>query len=64
MLSVVGLECTKCVDENQKLKSRIALAASACWVVSGFTIGVAVSYYANQVCNPFQGDLVMGNNDF
>ena len=49
LLSIVGLECTKCVDDNQKTKSRIALIASACWILSAFTIGIAVSYYANQV---------------
>jgi len=54
LLSVVGLDCTKCIEDNQKLKSRIALAASACWVLSGFTIGVAVSYYANQVVQDYQ----------
>lgn len=54
LLSIVGLECTKCVDDNQKTKSRIALIASACWILSAFTIGVAVSYYANQVVQDYQ----------
>jgi len=52
-LSVIGLECSACLQDNKDMKSKMSKIAAGLWVASAFCIGIAVSYYANQIATAF-----------
>jgi len=52
-LSVIGLECSACLQDNKDMKSKMSKVAAGLWFASAFCIGIAVSYYANQIATAF-----------
>jgi len=54
VLSIVGLECTGCLNDSLHMKSRISLFASGLWIASSVCIGAAVSFYAHQIATAFR----------
>ena len=49
LLSIMGMECTRCMDGSKRTKTRVALFAAGFWIFSSLCIGIAVSYYGHQV---------------
>nr|XP_002120514.1 claudin-1 [Ciona intestinalis] len=63
MLSIFGMECTRCIENNPKTKTRIALIASGFFIASALSIGIAVSYYASQVAQEYTASSILLVND-
>jgi len=49
LMSVIGMECTRCVENSSRTKCRVAMVGAVLWILSAFSIGIAVSYYGHQV---------------
>uniref|UniRef100_H2Z166 Claudin n=1 Tax=Ciona savignyi TaxID=51511 RepID=H2Z166_CIOSA len=59
MLSIFGMECTKCIESNPRTKCRVAMIAAGFYLASALSIGIAVSYYASQVAQEYTASTIL-----
>ncbi|XP_078535639.1 claudin-4-like [Lissotriton helveticus] len=57
LVSIVGAECTKCVDE-ESTKAKISIAAGSIFILAGVLVLIPVSWSANNIIRDFYNPLV------
>ncbi|GAA6091057.1 claudin-1 isoform X2, partial [Tachysurus ichikawai] len=57
LVAAVGMKCTKCMEDNMELKSKVAMAGGVVFIVAGVCAFIATIWYGDnirrQFFNPF-----------
>ncbi|XP_039253784.1 claudin-7-like [Styela clava] len=53
LAAIFGLQCTTCIEGNQLVKNRVAMASGGFFLLSGVCIGVAASAFSHQILNEY-----------
>ncbi|KAJ1184929.1 hypothetical protein NDU88_001725 [Pleurodeles waltl] len=57
LVSIVGAECTKCI-EDESIKAKVSIAAGSIFIVAGVLALIPVSWTANNIIRDFYNPLV------
>ncbi|KAM3933094.1 claudin-8-like [Leptodactylus fuscus] len=58
MTAIIGMKCTNCAEDNEKLKKIILLVAGIVFILSGIVVLVPVSWTASVIIRDFYNPLV------
>ncbi|NP_001155118.1 claudin-8 [Sus scrofa] len=58
MTAILGMKCTRCTSDDEKVKSYILLTAGVLFVLTGFVVLIPVSWVANSIIRDFYNPIV------
>lgn len=58
MTAILGMKCTRCTGDDEKVKSYILLTAGVLFVLTGFVVLIPVSWVANSIIRDFYNPIV------
>ncbi|XP_004619031.1 claudin-8 [Sorex araneus] len=58
MTAVLGMKCTRCTGEDQRVKGYILLTAGIIFIVTGVVVLIPVSWVANSIIRDFYNPIV------
>ncbi|KAM4795449.1 claudin-8-like [Rhinophrynus dorsalis] len=58
LISVIGMKCTQCAGDNERVKGIILLVGGITFILSGIVVLIPVSWTANQIIRDFYNPLV------
>ncbi|XP_071071018.1 claudin-8 isoform X2 [Dasypus novemcinctus] len=58
MTAVLGMKCTRCTGEDEKVKGHILLVAGILFVITGIMVLIPVSWVANSIIRDFYNPVV------
>ncbi|XP_022371921.1 claudin-8 [Lutra lutra] len=58
MTAVLGMKCTRCTGDDEKVKSHILLTAGIIFIVTGVLVLIPVSWVANSIIREFYSPIV------
>ncbi|XP_006862582.1 PREDICTED: claudin-8 [Chrysochloris asiatica] len=58
MTTILGMKCTRCTGDNEKVKGHILLAAGIIFIVAGIVVLIPVSWVANSIIRDFYNPVV------
>ncbi|XP_037681512.1 claudin-8 isoform X2 [Choloepus didactylus] len=58
LTAVLGMKCTRCIGEDEKVKAYILLTSGIIFIVTGFVVLIPVSWVANSIIRDFYNPVV------
>ncbi|XP_045140797.1 claudin-8 [Echinops telfairi] len=58
MTAILGMKCTQCTGEDEKVKSYIMLTSGVMFIVSGILVIIPVSWVANSIIRDFYNPIL------
>ncbi|XP_008060059.1 claudin-8 [Carlito syrichta] len=58
MTAILGMKCTRCTGDNEKVKGHILLTAGIIFIVTGIVVLIPVSWVANSIIRDFYNPIV------
>ncbi|XP_012512815.1 PREDICTED: claudin-8 [Propithecus coquereli] len=58
MTAILGMKCTRCTGDDEKVKGRILLTAGIMFIITGIVVLIPVSWVANSIIRDFYNPIV------
>ncbi|PNI61610.1 CLDN8 isoform 1 [Pan troglodytes] len=58
MMAILGMKCTRCTGDNEKVKAHILLTAGIIFIITGMVVLIPVSWVANAIIRDFYNPIV------